>query len=81
MSTEDWHVHVGWKAIARRLGVKDIRTAKALTHKYRVPVYKIGKFPRLDETVFRLWVVTFQQYSAENAGRTGPQDWMKAKKA
>jgi hypothetical protein len=49
-------IHTGWKAIARRLGVKDIRTAKNLVRKNHVPVYRLGKSPLLDEAVYLVWV-------------------------
>lgn len=49
-------IYTGWKAIARRLGVKDIRTAKNLVRKNHVPVYRLGKSPRLDEAVYLVWV-------------------------
>lgn len=49
-------MHTGWKAIAKRLGVKDIRTAKSLVWKNHIPVYRIGKSPRLDEAVYLVWV-------------------------
>jgi hypothetical protein len=48
-------IHVGWKAIARRLGVRDIRTVKSLVQKNHVPVYRLGKSPRLDESTYLRW--------------------------
>jgi len=48
-------IHVGWRAIARRLGVRDIRTAKNLVRKNHVPVYRLGKSPRLDESTYLRW--------------------------
>lgn len=48
-------IHVGWQNIARRLGVKDVRTAKNLVRKNHVPVYRLGKSPRLDESTYLRW--------------------------
>lgn len=48
-------IYVGWKSIARRLGVRDIRTAKSLVRKNHVPVYRLGKSPRLDESTYLRW--------------------------
>ena len=70
-------IHVGWRAIAKRLGVRDIRTAKSLVEKNIIPIYRIGKSPRLDEAIYILWVSTFIQVKAERAGQSGPRDWVK----
>lgn len=77
MNSPDWVMHVGWKAIAARLGVKDVRTAKALVKKYSIPTYRFGKFTRLDEPIFRMYLIEFQQINAEMAGQRGPKDWAK----
>ena len=58
-------IYVGWRAIAKRLGVRDIRTAKSLVKKYRVPVYRIGKSPRLDEAIYLTWAGNFIDISTE----------------
>lgn len=69
--------HVGWRAIARRLGVKDIRTAKSLVWKNHIPVIRFGKSPRLDEAIYLLWVSEFIRITAEKEGQRGPKDWAK----
>ena len=71
--------YTGWKAIAKRLGVKDIRTAKSLVRKNHIPVIRFGKSPRLDEVIYLAWVSEFIRITAENAGQRGPGD--RAKKA
>lgn len=70
-------IYVGWRAIAKRLGVKDVRTAKSLVRNNSVPVYRLGKSPRLDEAIYILWVSEVLQISAEKAGQRGPRDWAK----
>jgi hypothetical protein len=58
-------IHTGWRAIAKRLGVRDPRTARSLVKRYRLPVFRIGKSPRLDEAILRVWIVEFTRTSAE----------------
>ena len=70
-------IYVGWKSIAKRLGVRDVRTAKSLVEKNCVPIYRIGKSPRLDEAIYLLWVSEVLQITAEKAGQRGPRDWAK----
>lgn len=64
-------IHTGWKSIAKRLGVKDIRTAKSLVRKNHVPVYRLGKSPRLDEAVYLVWVGEVVRLSRKEEKRDG----------
>ncbi len=61
--------HCGWRAIAKRLGVSCSKTAMALTRKHSLPVYRIGKSPRLDEAVFRVWIAEHIKVEEEIAAR------------
>lgn len=63
MNTTGAVIHVGWEAIARRLGVRDIRTVKRLVQKNHVPVYRLGKSPRLDESTYLRWTGTIVRLS------------------
>ena len=67
-------IYVGWKSIAKRLGVKDPRTARSLVRRYCIPVYRIGKSPRLDESIYRLWVAAFVRRSAEEVLKKPSRD-------
>lgn len=66
-------IYVGWRAIAKRLGVRNIRTAKSLVERNCLPVYRIGKSPRLDEDIYILWVSKFIQVTGERASQSGPR--------
>lgn len=61
-------IHIGWRAIGRRLGVRDIRTIKNLIKNNHVPIYRIGKSPRLDESTYIRWTVEVINLSKKNDG-------------
>jgi hypothetical protein len=67
--------HSGWKAIANRLGVRDIDTAKRRVKKYSIPVIRLGRCPVLDEAVYHAWYTNFVAFSQKiGGGRNTPPD-------
>lgn len=58
--------HTGWKAIAKRLGVRDIDTAKRRVKRFKIPVVKMGNAVALDEAVYRTWYANFAKITQEN---------------
>ncbi len=49
-------MHVGWRAIAKRLGVRDLRTARRIAEKFSLPIIRFEKAPMMDETIFLIWL-------------------------
>ncbi len=49
-------MHAGWRAIAKRLGVRDVRTARRIAEKFSLPIIKFEKAPMMDETIFLIWL-------------------------
>lgn len=47
--------HRGWKAIAKRFGVKDIRTAVKYVKTFHIPVMKECGTVCLEEDLYLLW--------------------------
>lgn len=58
--------HTGWKAIAKRLGVRTIDTAKVRVRKFKIPVVKLGNAVALDEAVYCAWYQNLVEVSQEN---------------
>ncbi len=58
--------HTGWRAIARRLGLRDIKTARRWAIKFSIPVIKFGKLVVLDEDIYRLWFAENIQIRCED---------------
>ena len=67
--------YVGWKAISKRIGVKDPRTTRRWVVKYGVPVLFMGRTPTLDEAIYRVWLVSYAEVlreRKEKAPHRGP---------
>lgn len=47
--------HSGWKAIAKRLGIRSTATARRWVKKSGVPVLIVGHTAVLDEAVYLAW--------------------------
>lgn len=60
--------HTGWKAIAARLGLRDVRTARKWVVKYGVPVLFMGRKPTLDEAIYQVWLVNYAEIMREKTG-------------
>lgn len=54
--TPNMVTHIGWKAIAKRLGRSDIKSTRRAVKKSHIPIYWLGRSPVLDEAIFRVWV-------------------------
>jgi hypothetical protein len=61
--------HSGWKAIAARLGVRDVRTAKRWVKQSHIPVFRMGKFVVLDESIYRVWMSSLLEIHKEKNER------------
>lgn len=68
----DGVTHTGWKAIAKRLGVRDIDTAKRRVKRFKIPVVKMGNAVALDEAVYRTWYANFAKITQENNALQNP---------
>ncbi len=62
-------MHVGWKAIAKRLGVRDVRTARRIAEKFSLPIIRFEKAPMMDETIFLIWLSENLKASREVAAK------------
>lgn len=54
--TPNMLTHIGWKAIAKRLGRSDIKSTRRAVKKCHIPIYYLGRSPVLDEAIFRAWI-------------------------
>ncbi len=48
--------HIGWKAIAKRLGRSDIKSTRNMVKRTHIPIYYLNRSPVLDEAIFRAWI-------------------------
>ncbi len=62
-------MHRGWKQIARRIGVADVRTARKFAKLHHLPIYYMGRSPVLDEPIFRVWIAENIALRGEDTAR------------
>ena len=66
--------HRGWKAIAKRLGYSDLDSVKRQVKRLKIPVVKHGRFVILDEAVYRVWYLKFNEVNQEIIGSNNPSN-------
>ena len=57
--------HRGWKAIAKRLGLSDLKATRRHVKKYKIPVVMMNRNPVLDEAVYRVWYQKYYEVSCD----------------
>ncbi len=67
--TPNMTMHTGWRAITKRLGLADVKSARRLVLKYHVPVIRFGRRVMMDEAIFRVWIAKIVELREEAAAR------------